>query len=150
MLSACSVERNNIFSKSYHNTTARYNGYFLAKEKMKEVQLELKKSHKDDYNKILPIYYPINTKSSAATNPMLEEIIKKASLPIQRHKNSRWIEESYILIGRSRYYKQDYSNAIETFKYVNTVSKNDHDRHAALIQLLLTFIADNQMNNALL
>jgi hypothetical protein len=148
MLSSCSVERNNVFSKSYHNTTARYNGYFLAKEKMKEVQLELRKNHKEDYNKILPIYYPLNTKSSAAVNPMLEEIIKKASLPIQRHKNSRWIEESYILIGRSRYYKQDYGNAIETFKYVNTVSKNDNDRHAALVQLLLTFIADNQMNNA--
>ncbi len=148
MLGACSVERNNVFSKSYHNTTARYNGYFLAKEKMKELKREVKKSHIEDYNKTLPIYYPLNDKSTSSIAPMIEDIIKKASIPIQRHKNSRWIEESYILIGTARYYKKDFSNAIETFKYINTVSKNDKDRHAALIQLLLTFIEDEQMNNA--
>jgi tetratricopeptide (TPR) repeat protein len=142
------VERNNVFSKSYHNTTARYNGYFLAKEKMKELDLEVKTSYKEDYNKVLPIYYPITAKSKTTITPMVEDIIKKASIPIQRHKNSRWIEESYILIARARYFKQDYGNAIDTYKYVNTVSKNDKDRHTALTQLLLTFIADNQLNNA--
>lgn len=115
---------------------------------MKELELEVKTSFKEDYNKILPIYYPVTAKSKTTITPMIEDIIKKASIPIQRHKNSRWIEESYILIARARYFKQDYSNAIDTYKYINTVSKNDRDRHAALIQLLLTFIADNQINNA--
>jgi hypothetical protein len=32
----CSTEKNKFLNRSYHNTTARYNGYFNAKENIKE------------------------------------------------------------------------------------------------------------------
>ena len=38
MLGGCASHKKNFFSKTYHNTTARYNAYFLAKERIREVE----------------------------------------------------------------------------------------------------------------
>ncbi|MEL7005370.1 MAG: hypothetical protein AAFN93_21945, partial [Bacteroidota bacterium] len=38
LFASCSAERNNVISKTYHNTTARYNAYFYAKGRIQEVK----------------------------------------------------------------------------------------------------------------
>jgi hypothetical protein len=62
-----------------------------------------------------------------------------ASLAIQRHPNSKWVDDSYILVGKARLYSLDWGNAVQTLKYVNTKSKDPNARHAAIIQLIRTF-----------
>jgi len=47
-----------------------------------------------------------------------------ASISIQRHPNSRWVNDNYLMVGLARLYACDYQNAILTFKYVNTKSQN--------------------------
>ncbi|UII34232.1 tetratricopeptide repeat protein [Fulvivirga ulvae] len=148
LLASCSAERKNILSKTYHNTTARYNAYFYAKENIREIEKVLDDSYDNDYNDILNIYPEIDSVLAKTYEDKVEECIKKASIAIQRHKNSKWVDDSYILIGLARFYSTDYVNAIETFKYVNTKSEDPDARHRALVHLLRTFTDYKEYNNA--
>ncbi|MFW5760744.1 MAG: tetratricopeptide repeat protein [Cyclobacteriaceae bacterium] len=147
-LQGCSVDRKNFFSQTYHNITAKYNAYFLAREEMMEVQKAIKENHQPNYNKILKIYPDIDSTVISSQKEAIEDIIKKASIAIQRHKNSKWVDDSYILIGQSRFLNAEFPSAIETFKYVNVNSEDDNARHQALISLMRTFIHYNEYANA--
>ncbi len=148
ILSGCSVEQNTITGTVYHNLTAHYNGYYYAREKTYEVEKTILKSLDDDPNQILKLFPRLDTILAKSYTKDTEEIIKMASLSIQRHPNSRWVYENYVLVGKARLYAGDYTNAIQTFKYVNTKSANANTRHAALIQLLRTFTEQNDFDRA--
>jgi tetratricopeptide (TPR) repeat protein len=148
LLSACSVERKNPLSKAYHNTTARYNGYFLAREKLRAIEESLQNQMQYDYNQVIPLYPTIDSTTAKAAATDLEDVIKKASFPIQYHQNSKWIDDSYILIGKARYYQLDFPDAARTFKYANTISTDKNARHEALVWLMRTYLEQNELDNA--
>ncbi len=147
-LFSCSAERNNAISIFYHNTTAHYNAYYIAREKLEEAEYTIENSRQENYNEILRVYEPMDENLSNQLNGYADYAIEKASLPIQYHKNSKWVDNSYILVGRSRFYKRDFPNAIQTFKYVNSKSEEDRDRHEALSWLLRSYIEAGELHNA--
>ncbi|MEM9297013.1 MAG: tetratricopeptide repeat protein [Bacteroidota bacterium] len=149
LLVSCSAERKNVISKTFHNTTAHYNAYFYAKQNIQEIETILEDNRDNDYNNILKIYPELDSTLAVSYNTQVEEAIKKASIAIERHKNSKWVDDSYILVGLARHYNLDFVNAIETFKYVNIKSEDDNARHEALIRLLKTFIEYKEFNNAI-
>src|SRR5690606_851895 len=148
-LVGCSAEKNTLMSKAYHNLTASYNAYFLANERMTEIEAIYWQKHDDNYYNILSIYHQVDTVMAAYVQGPLEDCIIKASLAIQNHKNSKWVDDSYVLVGKARYYDADFVNAIETFKYVNVNSKDDNARHQALVFLMRTFIDYKEEQNAI-
>ncbi|GAA4422503.1 tetratricopeptide repeat protein [Pontibacter saemangeumensis] len=148
LLAGCSVERNNPLSKTYHNTSARYNGFFLAREKMRLTEAALQEQMQYDYNQVLPIYPTIDSTTAKAFEADLEDIKKKASHPIQYHKNSKWIDNSYTQIGKANFYQLNFAEAVRTFKYVNATSKDADDRHEALVWLMRSFMQLDEMDNA--
>ncbi|MEM1137387.1 MAG: hypothetical protein AAGI07_16225 [Bacteroidota bacterium] len=133
--------------QQYHDTTARFNAYFLAKEKILEVEQALFGNPLNDYNDILQVLAPIDTTAASSQASSFEYIIEKASLPIQWHESSKWVDDCYILIGKARLYQGDFMNAVLTYKFVNTNSEDDNARHQALILLLRTFMASKQYEN---
>ncbi|MDH5367371.1 MAG: tetratricopeptide repeat protein, partial [Cyclobacteriaceae bacterium] len=147
-LIGCSAEKNNILSKSYHNTTSHYNAYYYANERIKEIENIVKASNQNNFNDILRIYPKFDTTLSSTFKTQTEDCIKKASISIQMHKNSKWVDDSYILLGFARFYDRDFVNAIETFKYVNTKSEDDYARHKALTHLIRTFTDYGEYTNA--
>jgi len=149
ILLSCSADRNNILSKAYHNTTAHFNAYFYAKERIEEIEVIVEDNYDNNYNDILKIYPEIDSTLASTYQTQIEDGVKKASIAIQRHKNSRWVDDSYILIGLARFYDLDYVNAIKTFKYVNTESEDDDARHEALAHLMRTFTDAGEFNNAI-
>jgi tetratricopeptide (TPR) repeat protein len=148
IFSSCSQEKNTFVSKSYHNTTSRYNAYFLAREKMKEVDTKIVLANVDDYNKILLVFPQIAPETRNTIKTDLEDVIKKASLINENHKNSNWLDDSYIIIGKSYYYKKDYPTAMAFFKFVNSKSKDSKARHAALVSLMRTYIDSADYSSA--
>jgi tetratricopeptide (TPR) repeat protein len=116
---------------------------------MKEVETTVSTSMVYDYNRPLTILTFPNENSSGTIAPLLEDVIKKASFPVQRHKNSNWVDDSYILIGKARYYKEDYDDAIATFKYVNTIGKDLQAKQLALVWLMRSYLKTNELDNAL-
>ena len=148
VLLGCSIEQNNMTSSIFHNVTAHYNGYYYAREKTFEVEKTILKSLDDDPNQILRLFPRLDTILAKSYTKDTEEIIKMASLSIQRHPNSKWVHKNYVLVGKARLYAGDYPNAIQTFKYVNTKSPDINTRHEALIQLLRTFTEQNDFDRA--
>lgn len=136
-------------SNSYHNMTAHYNAYFIAQEHIASIEQTIEDQYDWNYNLILPVFPQFDSASASAFTPQIEDCIEKASLAIQRHKGSKWEDDSYVLVGKARFYSLDYQNAVETFKYVNTKGKDDNAKHEALVALMRTFIEYNESNNAI-
>ncbi len=148
LLISCGVEQTSFTAKIFHNTTAHFNGYFYAREKATEVEKTILKSLDDDHNMVLRLFPKIDTVLAKGYAKDTEEIIKMASISIQRHPNSKWVYENYILVGRARMYDAEFVDAIQTFKYVNTKSHDSNLRHQALIYLVRTFTEHEEYEKA--
>jgi tetratricopeptide (TPR) repeat protein len=148
LFSGCSIEQNTITSNAFHNLTAHYNGYYYAREKAREVEKTILKTLDDDPTQVLRLFPQLDTTKAKGYVKDTEEIIKMASISIQRHPNSKWVDNNYVMVGLARLYACDFQNAILTFKYVNTKSPSYDTRQTALIYLLRTFIEQGDMERA--
>ena len=147
LLSSCSQNSNSFVAVTYHNLLARDNAFFLARERMKEVEKTVYDQRLDNFNEILEVIPPFDsTKTKSITQ--LDDIIKKASMPIRRHKNSMYVDDSYILVGRCRMYKADFKLGMETYKFVNHSSPENEEKAEAMIYLMRAYIAQNEYDNA--
>lgn len=126
---ACSTTKNTFVTRSYHNLTARYNGYFYAKESMKDAADKVEKTYLDDYTQMLPVFRIPNTPETKGCYTDLEKAIKKSTMVIERHAITRksgdeiagavkWIDENWLIIGQAHYYKSEFIEADKIFEYV--------------------------------
>ncbi|MBL4707870.1 MAG: tetratricopeptide repeat protein [Flavobacteriales bacterium] len=155
LATSCSRKKNTSLSRAYHNTTSRYNGYFNARELMKEKDIELRTTLKEDYSQLLPIFiYPTESQSQAMY-PDMDKVIEKCSEVIERHsiykrgkEYIKWIDDSYFLIGKARLYKEELGLAESTFLYVYQNYKKDPARYNGLNWIIKTFIQTEQWDRA--
>lgn len=148
VVAGCAPNQSSFTSDIYHNVTAHYNGYFYAAENIKSVEQVILKSLDDDHNQLLRLFPKIDTTLANSYEQETEEAIKMASISIQRHPNSKWVHKNYILVGLARLYAGDFQNAIQTFKFVNTKSKEPDLRHQALIHLMRTFTEQGEFSKS--
>ena len=106
---------------SFHNVNAKYNAIWQASRLDKELQKKYFAERKESYNSVLPILIPRDSSFKQGNEKDIKELIRKASLVIDRHQNSHFILDAYLLIGKGRLYQGDLKNAIETYKYVNSL-----------------------------
>ena len=140
--------QDNVVGSTYHNVTAHYNAYWLAKERIIEVENGIKDRYKWDFNRMLPVFAQYDTTVSKSFEQQLTECIEKASMAIQRHPGSKWEYDAYNIVGYARLYGSEFPEGIETFKYVNTRADEIEDRNRALIGLMRTFIEASEIDNA--
>jgi hypothetical protein len=130
VLSNCTNKKNTLITRTYHNITSRYNGYYWATESIKDGVFKIESGFKEDYSKILPMFiYPDNN-SSKTIYPEMDKAIKKSSLVIQRHaiidKKTKkevygavkWIDDNWIVIGKAHFFKREFFSAVEILDYV--------------------------------
>ncbi|SIS52418.1 type IX secretion system periplasmic lipoprotein PorW/SprE [Belliella pelovolcani] len=140
LFSACSSEKNTFTNRLYHNTTSRYNAYYLSNQKIQELENIIKKNHKEDFSQVLPVFYPIDSATIDQHRELLKDARELSSKAIDWHRISKWVDDNYYLIGMVDYYQADFDDAINTFKYLNVNSKDRNLRHRSLIQLMRIFI----------
>ncbi|RFS16773.1 hypothetical protein D0T08_08815 [Emticicia sp. C21] len=145
----CSQFSNSPTSKAWHNTNALFNSLIISRENMKEAEKELFKTREENYSALMPILLPMDSTKAQAVAANLKEIIEKTSLIAERHSNSKYLAEAYILLGKARLMKGDLLNAIEVFKYVNTTTKDETGRHMALIWLMRSYTEQKDYETAL-
>jgi tetratricopeptide (TPR) repeat protein len=145
--SSCSSQRNTWTSKAYHNTTSHFNGYYYAREEIKKIEMSHWAGLQDDHNRILRLFPALDSSIVKAHDKELQEAIKMASIAIQRHPNSKWVDDCYLLVAQARLYSLDWGNAVQTFKFVNTKSKEPDARHRAIMGLIRTFTEHKEFNN---
>ena len=122
---SCTTEKDAFLNRAFHRTTAHYNAYFNANEVFKSVVVSIEEAHEDDYRTLLDID-PLGSEDVArGYHGQLDEVIEKCTKVIKRHsmivkgkeKNTR-IDDNYMLLAKSQFYKQNYIAASSTFNYI--------------------------------
>jgi tetratricopeptide (TPR) repeat protein len=130
----------------FHNTTARYNGYFYANEALKEADVKLEEMHSERWDETLPLFLESNEETAQQIFPLMERAIEKCTRVVDRHTMApssrnrksfkrpvlnKWIDDNYRVIGQSYYMKGDYPKAEEIFTYLSrTVASPDAEAWA--------------------
>ncbi len=121
MLLSCSTTKKKSevkgFKKFYHNTTAKFNGYFNAEELIDEGIYKLQQMHVDNYNSILEVYDYVAVDDASTISADMDKAIEKLSTVATIHDVSNYLDDCYVNIGKAQYLKQDYISAEETFQY---------------------------------
>lgn len=154
-LASCSTEKDTFVHRFYHNTTARYNGYYYADLSVTKGMEKVRKEYKEDYSKILPVFNDGDKESASVAYPEMDRSIKKLSKVVERHsmeiygkEKCKWIDDSYLLLGRSYYYKRNFSKAEEIFTYVSKEYRRKPIRPHAMIWLARTQTEAGKLDEA--
>jgi outer membrane protein assembly factor BamD (BamD/ComL family) len=147
-LGACSSQRDTFTNRAFHNLTSHYNAYFLADTKIKAAENQVIENYKEDYTQILPVFIPIDSATIQQNKVALDSARELSSKAIDWHRISKWVDDSYYLIGKIDYLQARVDDAKNTFRYVNSQSKDKDLRHKALISLLHLYIDQNAIEEA--
>ena len=149
LLTTCSVEKNTGGTRFYHNMTARYNIYFNGYENFKEGVNKINTNFRDDYGEVLRVFEFSDPATASMCSADMERAIQKASKLISlksitakpkienkndisekekelldRKEYNDWVDDSYLLIGKARFYKHEFKEAEALFVYC-IASAND-------------------------
>jgi len=153
LLFSCSQKKNTFTSRQFHNLSAHYNGLYWANVSLDEGIFNIERAHKDDYSKILSVFKYADEKAAKANYPQFDRAIEKTNKVIQYHsmlikgkEHCRWIDENYMTLGRSHFYKRDYYAAVTVFEYVVKVFSNNPVKYDAFLWLVRSY---SQMNSVI-
>lgn len=106
--------------KVYQNLVTRYNYYYNAKLKLDNTLKGVQQQRQENFNEYLP-FYPYTLETMNLNQTELDSVIIKGSLAVQLHDpRGKWIPDCYLLIGKAYYYKGDWLNATNTFRFINS------------------------------
>lgn len=151
LLSSCSVKKNNIFSRNYHQMTTRYNVYFNGDQAFKSGLKNMETRHKEDYTNLLPVFVSNNEQTRGACSSDMDYAIEKAAKAIDKHsitvkpkrkknkdsKNyetfrkkkefNKQLDKCYMLLGKAYFYKKKYAMANNTFRFIQRQYAEDDE-----------------------
>ncbi len=157
VFSACSTKKNTGFRRSYHNLTAHYNVLFNAREAFKAGKISANEAYTENYNEILPIFKYSQKESLSASTANMERAIAKCSKLIKIHsikvkpkreikdmttkekefynkrEFNKWVDDAYLLMGKSYFYKDDKYSASKNFDFVVAENKKSLIRFEAML-----------------
>lgn len=146
VVNSCSTKKNTFTRRTYHNLTAHYNAFWNGNESFKEGVRTLDKNVKDNYTSVLPVYKYGSQQDAQSVVPNMDRAIEKSSKVIQRHsmyfkrkEYVRWIDDSYLLIGKAYLYKKEFPNARRTFEFVTNRFSQEDSRYQAELWLARTY-----------
>ena len=150
---SCSTESNTFINRTYHGTTARYNGYFNANELIRLGITSYRTTLKEDYYDLLPIDPLPNEKDVLSLYPAIDTAIAKCTKVIQNHsmpsndrpskkkeEHNPWIDENWLTVGKSSFYRRDYDAALKNFRFIKKFYKNDPTLYKAELWIAKTNI----------
>ena len=103
--------------KGWHDMNSRFNGYYNADVIFNESIAALEFEHQDNFNKLLPIYPSISVNNPESQAAELDRAIEKVAVVANLHPGSKWVDDCYVMMGKTQYLKQDYESAEETLKF---------------------------------
>jgi len=105
--------------KLKQNIVTHYNFYFNANNKISEVLTSAKKSFKDTFSNLIPVYnYSLD--QTAQQKDELDSVIIKCNNGILLHDlRNDWVDNLYFLMGQSYFYQKKFDSAYDVFQYIN-------------------------------
>jgi tetratricopeptide (TPR) repeat protein len=166
---SCSTEKNTFISRTYHNITAHYNVYFNGREAYRKGMMRVEDQHSDDFTQLLPIYIAGNEETASAISGDMDKAIRKASKTIKYHsikakpkqkggtlskkdqefmqKNeyNKWVDDSYLLMGKAYFMKTEFLPARQNFEYIIREFRKEDIKYDAMYWMARTSLATNNM-----
>jgi tetratricopeptide (TPR) repeat protein len=170
--SRCSTQKNTTISRAYHNLTAHYNVYFNGNESYKKGVYRYDEAFHDDYSRNLPVFTYGKKEIAGTISSDMDLSIKKASKLITLHsikakpeikkgklspkekefysksEYNNWVDNAYLLIGKSNFYLLEYDKASEAFNIVIKDFPKENAAFEAQIWLARTQIEKNEFRDA--
>jgi tetratricopeptide (TPR) repeat protein len=155
LLSDCSVKKDKPINRFYHQLTTHYNGYFNAREIMRQREQTFANNYKYVYDELLPVFLFPSEEEAKSWQQDMDKVIEKCNRVIVRHsmfirkkERNKWIDESYLLMAKAHMYKYDFTTAIETYEFVAQNFKGDPSRIDALMGMIQCYMHLKQYNKA--
>lgn len=105
--------------KLYQGMVTHYNFYYNATTKINAIVEKAKLSHRDDYTQLLP-FYNYSTTTTAGDSLELDSVMYKATAGIVLHDlRNDYIDNMYLLIGKSYFYWRKFDSAYRIFQFIN-------------------------------
>lgn len=158
---ACSTEKNTFINRTFHGTTARYNGYFNANELLRLSLGTFRSSLKENYYQTLPLEPLPDEKQVVGLYPAIDTAIVKCTKVIQKHcmpsndrpsqkkqEHNPWIDENWTTIGIASFYRRDYDAAIKNFTFIKKFYSNDPSIFVADLWLARCYMEINRLTDA--
>ncbi|NLB92756.1 MAG: tetratricopeptide repeat protein, partial [Bacteroidales bacterium] len=162
LFQGCSTEKNTFASRTYHKVTSKYNIYFNANESFKAGQKRIETSIEDNFTRILPVYPESDPSAANLVKSDMDNTILRASKLIEIHsitekpkrrkrrtrryqefasqeEFNKWIDDSYLLIGKAYFYQHNFLTAIDNFSYIQRKYWDGDARHEAQIWQLRSY-----------
>ncbi len=163
VFSSCSTERNTFISRTYHSTTAHYNGYFNANDLLRASLVQYQNGLKENYYTILPIrplpneeevkdlYTPIDTAISKCTKVIQRHAMPSMDKPsLKKDEHNTWIDENWLTIGVANYYRRNYDVAFKNLSYVKKFFSTDKTAYIAEMWIARVHIQEGRYTEAIL
>lgn len=172
IIGGCSTEKNTRLSRTYHNITSKYNIYFNGKESLNAGVERINQSVEDDFTRLLPIFKSSDPGTGRVAQSDMEYAIMKASKLIKVHsitkkprrrgnrsqayvrmaskdEYNKWVDDSYILMGKAHFYMKNYLAAIENLNFVVRQFSEEDTKFEAYIWLIRSYTELGRYNEAL-
>ena len=154
-IGSCSTKKNTWTRRAFHNVTCQYNVFWNGKMSMVDGTYNLEENISDNYNKILRVYNYGTKEEAKKLYPKMDRAIKKASVAIQKHsmyfggeEKIKWVKQSYLLMGKAHFLKQDYISARRVFDYVAKEYNEEPISFEGYLWLAKTYIQTERYEKA--
>jgi tetratricopeptide (TPR) repeat protein len=148
-------------NRTYHSTTAKYNGHFNAQELLRVSLKTYYGSRKDDFYGILPINPLPNESEVKGMIPAIDTAVSKCSKVILNHsmpsaenmyykqaEYNTWIDETWLTVGQALFYRRDYDRALSNFQFVKRFFAKDPSTYAAELWIAKIYIEQRKFADA--
>lgn len=119
-ISSCGTRRNNIVSRSFHNTTSLYNYQYNSTLKLKEGVGKINAAYRVPPEGYIPVWFAGTDEDVKANTSTFDNAIEICEIALQKHnqKDNKWIDNFRYNIGRAWFYKKNYILALSNFEFV--------------------------------
>lgn len=148
LLAGCAGFRDSRVGKMYNDLTARYNGYFNAKELVKASALAVEEAHVDDYNEVLKVHRWGSEVTGKTQASDMDKAAEKCTKVIQKNEGSKWIDDAYFTVAQAYFYKADYYAALDLFKFLTNEYKGQEMESKARLWTVRCLIQMNKITDA--
>jgi hypothetical protein len=118
-------------------------------------------SRKEDFFSILPVNPLPNETEAKGMYPIIDTAISKCKKVILEHsmpsaenmylkqaEYNNWIDENWLLVGKSMYYRRDYEKALKNFQFVKQFFQKDPSTYEAELWIAKINIEQNKFADA--
>lgn len=175
VFAGCSNTKNTASRRAFHNLTSHYNVYFNARQYYNEGVQKIETDLQCDYTEILPVFKVDAPGAADMARGDMESCIQKCGKNILTHSITakpkkhygrggmdqselefynkpdfcKWIDDTYLLMGKANYVAADYDRAESSFRLVTTRFKHEPAKFEAQMWLAKTMSAQKNYTEAL-